>query len=125
MFSGLATDQQGHAHVFFGGKFRQQVVLLPNVADLAVAERRQIRFGQTGDVALFVIDGTAAWFIEAADQVQERTLPRPAFTDDRDLFTRCDIKHQLAENDQFGITGTVDLGEFVQTNEGSKLQATV
>ncbi len=88
---------------------RQKMMQLPDVPDLAIAEFGALGFGELRDVFIFVVYRPFGGGVEAADEVKERALPRPAFADDGDLFAGFDVEREVAEDYEVFVAGAVDL----------------
>src|ERR1700733_5840036 len=92
---GVTPKQERHRHIFPRCKLGQQVVELPNKADIAVAKlgcsvfRKQIQL-QVREV--YVTCGSP---IKSADDVQQGTLSRTRFANNRQHFALGRLKRQI------------------------------
>src|SRR5262249_34276790 len=69
-------DQRGNEHVLEHGTLGQEVVVLKDEADKAIAEIRQLGFRQGKRILTFQLHGPCRGPVERAQDVQERTLAR-------------------------------------------------
>ena len=104
-----SPNAQRHTYVFFCRKFRQKVMLLPDIPDFAISKRGELRFGEPRNTPIFVVYRPFSRRVEAADEVQERTFPCSAFANYGNLFTGLDMEREAAKNYQVLIAGTIDL----------------
>jgi len=63
------------------------MVLLPDIANFAVAKFGHLRFGQQCNIAVTKPNGAGRGAIQARDEIQKGTLPRSAFTNDSQLLS--------------------------------------
>ena len=100
-------------------------MLLPHIADFAIAETRELGFGQSNNILMFVVYRTFGRCVEAADQVQEGAFSCAALAYDGDLLAFSDLQRQVAENDQIFVARAIDLREIFDADERRRTQTTV
>lgn len=105
-----ATDEERHHDIFEGGEFGEQVMALPDEADLAIAEVAERGVGELGDVLGSEEDAAGGGAVETAEQVQEGGLPGAGFANDRDSFPLLNFELQVLKNDDFRLAGRIALG---------------
>src|SRR6185312_884764 len=103
----LSPNTHWHAHILLSRKLGQEMVLLPNVSNLPVAEAGEVGFRKLSNISIPVVYRSSGWRVETADQVQERTLACAAFADNRDLFGFGDLEGEFAEDDKVFIARAV------------------
>ena len=92
-------------------------MLLPDIPDLAISKRGELRFGEPGNVLMFVVYRPFSGRVESTDEVQERTFACSAFADYRNLFPGLDMEREVAKNYQILIAGTIDLRQIFDANQ--------
>ena len=97
LFAGRAAGEQGHGDVFEGGELRQEVVELPDVADVSVAVGGGLFGGEGGDVDVAAEDGAGGGFVECGEEVEEGTFAGAGLADDGDHLTGGDFEVEVAE----------------------------
>ena len=123
--AGFSPYPQRHAHVLFRRKFRQEMMLLPHIPDLAISKIRELMLGQSDNILIFVVYRPGAWCVEPADQMQEGTLAGAALTDDGNLLALGDLQRQIVKNDEIFVARAVDLREFLDADDRRRSQPTV
>ena len=110
----LAGDQPRHHHVFRAGKFAQQMMLLPDVADLTVAESRHFRFRKRSDIPAVNSNRPACGPVQPRNEVKKRTFPGAAFPHYRHLLARRDFEIQVAKHHDLSGSRTVSSRQLFQ-----------
>ena len=93
----FSPDQFRHHHIFGTGEFGEQVMLLPNVPDLTIAEYGDFRIGQRGDISAAEANGAAGGPVEAGNQIQQRAFSCAAFPHHGKLFTLLHFEFEIAK----------------------------
>lgn len=106
-----AADEKRHHDIFEGGEFGEQVVALPDEADLAITEVAERGVGELGDVLRSEEDAAGGGAVETAEQVQEGRFTGAGFADDRDSFPLLYFQMQILKNDDFRLAGRIALGQ--------------
>jgi hypothetical protein len=88
--TGFAADEQGHHDVFEGSEFGEQVMDLPDEADVAIAERGGSGFAERGDVLVAVADGAGGGAVESAEEMEQAGFAGAGFADDGDALAGLD-----------------------------------
>ena len=86
LWAGYSPHEQRHTDVLFGRKLRQKKMLLPYVADLAVAESRQTRLGKLNYIRTLVVYRPKRRSVEAAYEVKKSTFTCPTLADNGDAL---------------------------------------
>ena len=81
-------DVTGDLDIFTGGQRRQEIELLENETDGALAQLGPLAFGHAGEVLSFDENGTRSRRSEAPDDVKERRLAGAGRPDDGDELSR-------------------------------------
>jgi predicted dehydrogenase len=113
----LAPDQARQHHIFRTGEFRQQMVLLPDVTNLAIAEIGDLRVGERRHFAAPEPDGAARGLVESGDQIKQCALARAAFAHDGELFALRNREIQIPEDDYFAGARAVDAREIFKLDQ--------
>ncbi len=92
-------------------------MLLPDIPDLAISKRGKLRFGECCDVLILVVYRPTGSGIESTDKVEKSTLTRSAFTYDSDLLTLRNLQIKIAKNHEIFIAGSINLGEFFDSDQ--------
>ena len=71
LFFRAFADEEGHHHVFQGGKFGQQVVELVNEAEILVSQSAQLLLTQLGQVLPHQGNTAGGRFVQPAQDVQQ------------------------------------------------------
>src|SRR5665213_4432494 len=101
------------------------MLLLPDIADLPIPKRGQIRLRKSRDIRTFVVYRSFAGAVETRQQMKQSALARPAFTDDRDLVASLNLQIELPEDDKIQFARAVNLRELFYANERAGVQAPV
>ena len=105
MFAVDAAGEKRHGYVFERGEFGEQVVELPDVADVAVAVVASLFAGEGGDVDVAAEDFARGGFVERGEEVQQRALAGAGFADDGDHLAGGDFEVEIADELQAGGVG--------------------
>ena len=104
-----AASQQRHGDVFQSRELRQQVMKLPDVADLAIAEGRALARRKLGDVDRGAGDCSGGGRIQRTQNVQQRALARARLADDGHHLAGLNLKIQAAKECERAARGGVSL----------------
>ena len=88
----VAVEEQRHLDVLEGGDLRQQVEVLEDEADLAVADVGELVDVELRDLLAVEAVGAAARRVEAADDVEQGRLAGAGRTDDGDELAGLDLE---------------------------------
>ena len=104
-------DQRRHEDVLQHRALRQQVVLLEDEADLAVAKGGEVGLGQREGVAPEERDLTRGGRLERAQDVEERALPAPRGPHDAERLAGSEAEVHALEDRQGAAGRVVALGD--------------
>ena len=116
-FAGRAAfsgDHAGDLDVFDCREIREQVVKLENEADFPAAESREFGGGKRAQGLPFDNYFTGGGMIEAAENLQERRLPRAGNAEQGDHLSPCNGKGDILQN--LEGSGLVGKGFFYMLN---------
>jgi len=91
----LPAGQQGHGDILQCGEFRQQVVKLPDVADLAIAKLSGFILRKRIHLGVGAVYGTSRRTIKSGEDVQQGTLSRARLPDDSQHRSFSNLKRQI------------------------------
>lgn len=114
---GTATGEHWQHDVFKAREVRKQAVLLPDVAEVAIAEAGEIGVGEFAQVATPEADRSRSRLVESGDEVEEGALACATFAHDGDEFAFGYFEVQIVEDGEFGGTCRVDAGEIGDLEE--------
>src|SRR5205807_6988338 len=101
---GQATHQERHGSILLGRKFRQQVVKLPDKADLAVAETGGgviCKFRHRNLGAVYV---TLRSPIKSSEDMKQTTFPRPRLANNSQYLSLPHSEGQIFKEHQVRLT---------------------
>jgi len=99
----LPARQEWHGHIFEGGKFRQQVMELPHIADFAVTKLGGGILGERIHLSVGAVYGTRRGTIKRGEDVQQGTLAGARLPDDRQHRSLADLERQILKEHEFGF----------------------
>src|SRR5665213_442978 len=101
------------------------MMLLPDIADLPIPKRGEIRLRKSRDIRTFVVYRSFAGTVETRQQMKQGAFARAAFADDRDLVACFNLQIELPEDDKIEFARAVNLRELFYPNERAGVQAPV
>ena len=113
-----AARQQRHGHVFQRRELRQQVMKLPDVADLAIAKGRRLLRRELGHVDRGADDRSGGGRIQRAQNVQQRALSRAGLAHDGHHLAGLDIQVEALKEGERAARGGVGLFQIPDLNDG-------
>jgi len=93
------------------------MVLLPNIANLPVAEACNLGLRQRSDIAAPEANGAAGRPVEAGNQVKERTLASATLSHDGKLLALGHFQFEVAKNNYFAGARAVDARQFLKLDQ--------
>src|SRR5581483_2471225 len=102
-----AANQERHHHVFKRGKFREEMMLLPNVTNFTIPECGAPGLVQCRNIRTSVVYSAGTRHVEAGKQVEQRTFSGSAFAHDGDLLARFDSEVEVTEHGDFTLAGAI------------------
>ena len=93
-----AGDQQRHHNVLEGGELGQQVVALPDIADLGVAVGVELGLARRGQLEVAVVDAPFGRRVERRQQVQQSRLAGAGLADQRHALARMELERDVLED---------------------------
>ena len=99
----LSTGQQGHSHILPRREFRQQVMKLPHVTDLAVAKLGGCVFRKRMHLGIGAVYGTARGAIKGSKDMQQSALSRARLTHYGEHLSLADLERQILKEHEVGF----------------------
>ena len=113
---------QRMGHVLEGRRSRQQLKILEDEADLAIANPRQPGFVEACHILAVEAIGARGGPVQASQDVQQRGLSRTGGADERDRLTAMDSQMDVIQRDDglaAHLVGLADALQFQQRRAGS------
>ena len=100
---GFAAGEQGHGYVLEGGELRHEVVKLPDVADVAVAEGGGLGGGDGGESPFAHPNLAGGGAVERCEEVEEGGFAGAGFADDGDHLAGSYGEGEVAKELEVGV----------------------
>ena len=95
---GHAGDAGGQTDIFERGEFGQEMIRLKNKTDAAVAEMRQLTFGERGEILSGKKDFARVGRIQAANQMEQGAFARAGRAAQREKFAARHVEVHAAQH---------------------------
>ena len=110
----MIAIKQRQLHVFPCRCARQQIEVLKNKTDLAIANVRELVSLQSGHIRSVEQVAACAWPIETADNIHQSRFAGAARAHQGDEFTALDLERNAAHRPHFHLAGAIRFMNIIQ-----------